>query len=433
MNLGKFTLRTALILLCLAFCTSNVYALELTVAVYPTQKTRVLAMAEVYEREHPGVKVNVVDAQLDKLLAMLASTQDIDVIAHADNTFPQLQYLGLLADLTKYLDIDSSVKTSDFFPELPRMFTDKNRLYAIPWVWSTVSAMYNKDLFGEAGLVYPTQNWTWVDLLQSTRKITKDTDGNGYNDRWGFGDEFPSAHNLPIWILGAGGQLWNEDRTKTLIDSPESIYGLKFNLDLYDTYNCGPGTNEPDMRVQQTGPYLKYAQLFDLGRLGVLYATRFYITQNVSSALAPLPIGPAGIRPATISAQWMAMSANTKHPDEAWDLLKFLTSTEGFEITLASDKVEPLYKLALMPHIKYTIEHLRKTGDEMEQAWVLSMANATPTLGFHPVGIKLNNMLVNAIKSVRSNNLNLANTIMETARQMNVMVDETRQQKDWTK
>ena len=75
MNLGKFTLRTALILLCLAFCTSNVYALELTVAVYPTQKTRVLAMAEVYEREHPDVKISVIDTSISKLIVMLAGAQ----------------------------------------------------------------------------------------------------------------------------------------------------------------------------------------------------------------------------------------------------------------------------------------------------------------------------------------------------------------------
>ncbi len=348
--------------------------------------------------------------------------------------------MDLLAGLNSFFDKDPKASIDDYFPELNAMFMRKGQLYAIPWLWSTYSMIYNKDEFGKAGLANPTDSWNWDHLLAAARKMTYDSDGNGHMDYWGFGDSWPHASSWPIWVLGAGGKLWNADRTKVLIDSPEAIYGTKFEYDLFWTHHVGPRTignsitaEEPDLRIVAGGVSLAHTVLFDKGRLGILYATRFYLPGSVNSDVAPIPYGPAGIRASTVSAQWFSMSASTRHPNEAWQLMKYLTGTEAWEYTQTDPKVLDTRKRGLMPQITYTVNQLRRSLGGNEQAWVTSLAGAEPSIGTHPVGPNLNSMVLNTLGDVARKKSNLAAAMTELARQMNVLINETRQKLDWTK
>lgn len=90
-------------------------------------------------------------------------------------TFPKYANNGLLLNLSDYV-AENNVDITKYPSTLIDLFTKDGNLYAIPENYDTIAMVYNKALFDEAGLDYPTADWTWDDLLAAAKKLTKDTD-----------------------------------------------------------------------------------------------------------------------------------------------------------------------------------------------------------------------------------------------------------------
>ena len=120
--------------------------------------------------------------------------------------------------------------------------------YALPvgggYIWgedlmSTQVIFYNKDFFAEHGLpdLYELQQageWTWAQFLEIAKKVTKDTDGDGEIDQWGF--EGWSPYVLPqSFVFTNGGQFVHidDDGLATFTGTDEAVLeALKFVHDL---------------------------------------------------------------------------------------------------------------------------------------------------------------------------------------------------------
>src|SRR5690606_17581836 len=55
----------------------------------------------------------------------------------------------------------------------------------------------------------------------------------------------------------------------------------------------------------------------------------FNETPNLEWAVVPLPAGPNGTRESAVMWMGWGINANTEHPEEAWELLKWLTTEPG--------------------------------------------------------------------------------------------------------
>ncbi len=65
---------------------------------------------------------------------------------------------------------------------------------------SPVGIFFNKGLFDKFGVPYPPEDeWTWDQFAETVKKLTKDTDGDGKTDVWGFA--FPSWVGVAVPIL----------------------------------------------------------------------------------------------------------------------------------------------------------------------------------------------------------------------------------------
>src|SRR6185437_10874459 len=121
-----------------------------------------------------------------------------------------------------------------------------------------------------------------------------------------------------------GGNYYSDDGTKCLINSKESLDGLQFISDYYN-------------KLKVAVPYqasLDWTQYFPNGRstIAVLTAVAGTVTKLVGDkfkwGLAPPPIGPIG-KPATqVSSDGIAMSKITKHPEQAWEVMKMCLSKD---------------------------------------------------------------------------------------------------------
>src|SRR5437588_657670 len=86
----------------------------------------------------------------------------------------------ILESKLNYRIKDSKKVEMDKFPEgLTTIYNFEGNQYAIPKDFDTVGLWYNKTMFDEAGLAYPDENWTWDDLYNAAKKLTK-PDGSQY-------------------------------------------------------------------------------------------------------------------------------------------------------------------------------------------------------------------------------------------------------------
>ncbi|MCD6398057.1 MAG: ABC transporter substrate-binding protein [Spirochaetaceae bacterium] len=88
--------------------------------------------------------------------------------------------------ILEYLENDSDFDMGDFYDGVWDYGKYDGKICAVPYNISTPIMYYNKDLFREAGLDPDSPPTTWDELLEAAAAITKDTDGDGVEDIWGY-------------------------------------------------------------------------------------------------------------------------------------------------------------------------------------------------------------------------------------------------------
>jgi multiple sugar transport system substrate-binding protein len=119
---------------------------------------------------------------------------------------------------------------TDYYPGIISTAIQDGVLYGLPWIAAPVVLYYNKALFDAADLDYPTADWTWDDFMAAAKALTKDTDGDGTPDQYGFSaNGWPPPH---MFIWQAGGDVIGDDKATSPIDSPEALAGMDYYLQL---------------------------------------------------------------------------------------------------------------------------------------------------------------------------------------------------------
>ncbi|MFQ6098539.1 MAG: ABC transporter substrate-binding protein [Armatimonadota bacterium] len=289
--------------------------------------------AEAFEKFHAqqdGIRVSLepIPAQgyLEKLKVLIANGEAPDVFVFDDEPFLALQQRGAFLDLTPYIEEDD-FDLDRFWKTNVELCTVDGRVYGLPMDGGAEVLYYNKDLFDAAGLDYPSSEWTWDDFVDAAKALTRDTDGDGITDQYGYlctTDWWPKW--LP-WIWMCGGRVLNDDRTECLMDSPEAIAGLRWYSDLMLKHEVAPLASEGAMTGMGRGQLFGTGRVAMFGGLPVAYR-EFKEYRHINWDVCPYPIGPKGVRITRYTGCPYVIYARTKHPRECWMLLKFLEEPE---------------------------------------------------------------------------------------------------------
>lgn len=294
-----------------------------------------------FEKLHPNIKVNWSPIPGDYPTKMRANV--------ASNTVPDVFYLqpsmsneyissGKLLNLSPYMAHDN-VKASDYYSTLLNPFVcTSGQVYGLPKDWNSLGVFYNKQMFQAAGLTAPSAGWTWNDLQTDAQKLTKNP--GSPNSVYGA----VLSADLSRWgafLDQAGGSVLNKDATQATFNSQQGIQAMQF----YDSFfknNTGamPTTVGAPWNGDAFGKQ-RAAMVFEGGWL-IPYMTTTY--PNVQYGVAPLPTGPTG-KPANLSFTnaWSAYSG-TKHPEAAWELIKYMAGTTVQESNLNAGFALPTLK-----------------------------------------------------------------------------------------
>lgn len=300
--------------------------------------SEVAAQKEViamFEKAYPHVKIEVTrvpnDQYYDRLKVRIASGNAPDLARVVIEEYADLAKRGALLDLTPFVEADLASNAAfqaqwdDYFSILTDALHYEDKIYGLPGDWNNAIIFYNKDLFDAAGLEYPTDDWTIDEFLEIAQALTLDTAGRGRIDQYGYmvtGDWFDC---IAPWIFTFGGQILNDDWTASALTSPEAIAGLQFIDDLVNKYKVSPS---PAVMEQMGG-----SQYFMTSRIAMAHYGRYMVPAFRSVPfdwdVVAQPKQADGTRGVPFGVAAVSALATTKHPEIAWEFIKFYSSYDA--------------------------------------------------------------------------------------------------------
>ncbi|HDP78091.1 MAG TPA: extracellular solute-binding protein [Mesotoga infera] len=193
---------------------------------------------EEYEALNPGIKIEIREVPFGNYLQQILVGHMAGRAADIYNLYSLwgVQLVGSQVLAVAPEHIASRVK-SDFSLTSVQGATISDTIMGIPAEVNTYALIYNKRLFAEVGLHEPPE--TWDELVEYGKLLTK-KDSRGVISQYGFA--FPMleessvsdiVHPYFALLYSAGGDPFNDDLTKSLLDSQAAIRAMEAVVDLF--------------------------------------------------------------------------------------------------------------------------------------------------------------------------------------------------------
>ena len=288
-------------------------------------------MLEEFHATHPNIRVFYTpepESQniQDKMLGSMQTGTAPDVFQGCCSWFPVWAQKGYTLDLRPFVEADLDQNTIDDWDtaQYRAFFTRDGQQYGLPKYHGALALYYNKDHFDKYRVDYPDASWDHDDYLAAMKRLTHDRDGDARIDLWG-SMTYTSWDRIQMHVNGWGGHLVDPDDPKLCaMGDPKALEALEWlRARMWDD-----GVMATSLDVQRAWP----SDSFAAGRLAMVedgsWALRDILTKsNFRIGLAPFPAGP--VRRVTLATtDGFGIYSGTKHPEAAWELVKFLISKE---------------------------------------------------------------------------------------------------------
>lgn len=241
---------------------------------------------------------------------------------HSNNSQKYMEN-DLLLDLTDKIAASDKVDMNNYYSDISALYANDGKQYGMPKDIDTIALWYNKTMFDEAGVAYPDDTWTWDDMYQAAKKLTKD-DGSQYGYAINTGNNQDSYYNA---IYAYGGSVVNEDKTASGYDDPKTIEAMQvFEKMLREGLS-------PDLQMMSENGA---DTLLKSGKVAMITQGSWMVPSfrdNEYSAancdIAVLPTAPDGTRVSIYNGLGWSASANGENTDAAWSLIEYLSTKDA--------------------------------------------------------------------------------------------------------
>jgi multiple sugar transport system substrate-binding protein len=303
-----------------------------------------LDMIKRFESKNPNIKVLPEKTTFGEKETVFTTRSEArqapDVARFTYDPIALFASKGYLLDLTPLANQEGKEFLNQWQPAAIDVLTKDKKLYALPEEFMAFVLIYNTEMFKTANLDPNKPPKNWDEFLAYAKSLTRDTKKSGQIDQWGFGmigsrnpGLFP---RFSPWIWSAGGNYLTPDNSASALMRPETIGGARFFIDLYRKHGVVP-PGAPEAGPQEVRTQTAYEKIgmmigtgFDPGQVAQLNP-KFDAKNILRMAAVPPPAGKKSKTGASLG-MWV-ISSQTKHPEEAWALVKFLT---GFESQMES-------------------------------------------------------------------------------------------------
>jgi multiple sugar transport system substrate-binding protein len=293
-----------------------------------------------FKTKNPNVELKIEPILNDDIRTKLLS-------AAAAGNLPDVAYLdgqwlyefvqnGLVIPIDRYVAKWGQKK--DFPNSVWKSVTVKGKVYGIPGDGDVRTLLYRTDLFAKAGIKNPPK--TWSELVKCAKLLTKDTNGDGKIDQWGFAlnggnSEHTSMRSLP-WIWDLGGD-FVDSKGKSALKSPAVLKTVTFMNSLVNVEKVSP----PDSYMNTKK---EVANLIKSGQAAMAIVGSWEwngdasflktdsIKDKIASAPIPLPDNAMAKNPYTAAGYgvWVIFNQPKTAPvkNVAWDWINYCTTSQ---------------------------------------------------------------------------------------------------------
>ncbi|QSF46353.1 ABC transporter substrate-binding protein [Paenibacillus tianjinensis] len=299
-----------------------------------------------FEADHPNVKVKIIvtaaDQYATKLKASITGNSVPDVFYFESGDLKAYVNSGVLLDLTSYIEGNSNINLDNIWKygvDLYRYdgnMAGQGNIYGMPKDVGPFALGYNKTMFEAAGIPLPDKDkpYTWDEFIKVAKQLTIDKDGDGKLDQFGAGFNVNWALQAFVWSNGAD---WiDSTKTKVTIDDPKFAEALQFFADMQNKYGITPSTEQ----AQTLDTYQRWMKgemaFFPVGP----WDMSTYEKLPFDYDLIPYPAGSTGKSATWTGSLGIGASAKTKNPEEAVELINYLTASKEGMDALVKAKVQ---------------------------------------------------------------------------------------------
>lgn len=299
----------------------------------PNEKKIFEKLIASFEEKYPHVTVKYTSVPpgeySQKMTTLISSGKVPDVFYVGGPEFYRFAEAGTLLNIQSYLDQTSLFNPDNVWKQaMDRYRFDGSKvgegdLYGLPKDVGPWAFVYNKDLFDNAGVLYPSATageWTWDDMLEAAQKLTVDNNGDGKAEQYGVG-----AYSLESAVWGNGGEFIDYATGTVKVNEPAFYEAMQFVADLNLKYKVSPNQEAE----QAMNAYTRFIN----GQLGMFamgpWDQPAFWELPFDWDIAAWPASPNTGQTATwLGSMGFAVSAKSKHPQEAFDLAAFLSLDE---------------------------------------------------------------------------------------------------------
>lgn len=297
-------------------------------------------LVDAFVQAHPNIEVELREMPSDTgqshdqyVTMFSAKSSEIDVF-DLDVIWPaEFAQAGYLLPLDRFIQQDN-IKMDDYIKGAVQAGNFNGQQWTLPKFIDTGLLFYRTDLVKEVPK-------TWDDLIK-TAKATKGQGGTQFGYLMQAKQYEGLVCNFVEFAAAYGGKIL-DDKGQVVINNPGTIKGLSKMIEVVKS-DFVPSNittfTEPESHtafLEGQAPFIRnWPYQYALANDG----TQSKIVGKVG--VAPLPAGDAGSA-ATLGGWMSGINKNTKHPQEAWEFLKFMNGKEGQKISATLGGAAPTY------------------------------------------------------------------------------------------
>ncbi|CUX03267.1 ABC transporter substrate-binding protein [Agrobacterium genomosp. 2] len=288
------------------------------------EEAATIKMIDAFHKSHPNIKVNRVKTSFgtnfEAITTALASKTAPDVSPIWSGFLSQFAASGALVDLKKF---GAEGMTKELYPGAFDYVQWNQGIYGLPYAFDPRFIVYNEQAMKEAGIAAPAK--TFDELVEHAEKLGKAS--GGQVSRYGFG--LASADALAYFFINAlyanGGEVFSKDGKEVAFNSEAGVKAGAIIAKLASNKNNTLNSN-PD--VVRQGVLT--------GRIGMVFDGPwvFWAARSTNGAqpvtVGSMPVVKAGDAALNFgSVGGYVVYAQSKHPEQAAEFVKFMASPEA--------------------------------------------------------------------------------------------------------
>ena len=239
-----------------------------------------------------------------------------------------------LEPLDSYIEKEGEDYKKNFYDTLWNYNSYDGSTYGIPIGFTTHALFYNKDIFAEAGIDEPTNDWTWEDVQAASKTITEKCEG-----KKGFSFQMkPDPYDYEMYLWSNGTAYVDAEGTlegNLNSDKAKEVFQMFQDMEKEGSAVATEKSGTDEFRAGNTGMYV-YGS----------WSINTLKEDGVNFGVVNIPSFGSQPSISILSSSGISMSKDSKNKEAAWEFIKFWTSEEmnkeriGMELPVLYSVVE---------------------------------------------------------------------------------------------